>query len=590
MTTLHIMWRLIRFRPKLYLLNGFCALVYWFMMLLPGLIALQFFDVLAGKTQVAVGLWGLIVLLIMLELGRVCVGLIWQAIELTFALTTSALIRRNLFEHFLRKSTDHSPTSPSGSVISRFRDDVDDIVGFPGKFGLLKLMSAAISNLTAFFIMLHINVVITLFVFVPLILIVVATHQMRKRLQKFRLVSREATSQVVGIMGETFTSVQAIKIASAEKRVVDYIGSFHTHRRMTALQDLFFQSLLQALQGGIVNIGTGLLLLIAAGQIRLGTFTIGDFAFFVYNLGSVIGVGSLAGTLMAQSKQVSVSVDRLKTFLQVTDLKTMVAYNPIPMGGSFPMTSSIPIQATDQLVQLKISHLTYQYPGTQRGIRNAHLEISQGEFVVITGRIGSGKTTLLRTILGLLPKQQGELCWNGTVIEDLAAFFIPPRVAYTSQAPRLFSDTVRNNILLGLSDTSVDLTSALHLAVLEQDIDKLEERLETMVGPRGAKLSGGQIQRTASARMFVRNPEIYIFDDASTALDVETEKIFWDQLHAQPEKTFLVVSHRPATLRRANKILVLKDGQVIAAGPLDELLLICEEMRELWQTSFASNS
>ena len=182
------------------------------------------------------------------------------------------------------------------------------------------------------------------------------------------------------------------------------------------------------------------------------------------------------------------------------------------------------------LQTLEVAGLTYHHPGSGRGIGGASFRLQRGQFTVVTGRIGAGKTTLLRALLGLLPRDAGEIRWNGRAVADPATFFVPPSCAYTPQVPRLFSETLRENILLGPPVAEARLAAAVRLAVLEPDVAAMEGGLDTLVGPRGVRLSGGQIQRAAAARMFVREPQLLVFDDLSSALDVETERLLWERL------------------------------------------------------------
>jgi ATP-binding cassette subfamily B protein len=269
--------------------------------------------------------------------------------------------------------------------------------------------------------------------------------------------------------------------------------------------------------------------------------------------------------------------------LQGTPAEKLVAYTPVYIRGDLPEVPYHPKTPTDQLETLEVRNLSYRFPDTGRGIENIDLRLDQGSFTVITGRVGSGKSTLLATLLGLLPAQSGEISWNGQRVEAPGDFFVPPRSAYTPQVPSLFSETLRDNILMGLPEDQVNLEKAVRMAVLEQDLREIPGGLSALVGPRGVKLSGGQRQRAAAARMFVQDASLLVFDDISSALDVETENELWARIFAeQQDATCLVVSHRRPALQRADQIILLKDGRIEATGRLNELLSASREMQRLW--------
>ncbi|MBA2317444.1 MAG: ABC transporter ATP-binding protein, partial [Euzebyales bacterium] len=172
----------------------------------------------------------------------------------------------------------------------------------------------------------------------------------------------------------------------------------------------------------------------------------------------------------------------------------------------------------------------------------------------------------------------GAIDWDGETVTEPAAFMVPPHTGYLPQVPRLFSASLRENLTLGVQTDDDALSDAIRRAALDRDLDGMDDGLDTLVGPRGVRLSGGQVQRAATARALTANPALLVLDDLSSALDADTERRLWARLldgeggaALSRRPTCLVVSHRAAALERADQILVLERGRVRASGTLDEL-------------------
>lgn len=595
-----MMWRMMLYRPWLYIANGVAWILIHVSPVVPGLLIKQFFDMLTGDSTLDAGVCGLAALVIAVAVARVANIYIGARLDNLHRFIISSLLRRNMMEDILRHPTSGPAVRSQGEVINCFQDDAAQAERSIS--WTLDVIGSAIFAGIATYILVSLNGRITLFVFAPLVVIGAVAHGASSRLEKYRREHRSATSRFTEGLGEVMSAVQAVQVAGAERHAAAHLHALGENRRRAAVKDRILDQILDAIFDNTMHLGMGLVLLLAAQSMRAGEFTVGDFALFTYYLSYVTEFAALVGHFMANYRQTSVSFSRMVDLLAGRDPGRLVEHNSLPLNG--PLETPAVDSATarppaDRLSTLRVDGLTYRHADSGRGIECVSVELQRGSFVAIAGRIGSGKSTLLNSILGLTPRNSGSIYWNGTEVLDPASFFVPPRTAYTPQVPRLFSGTLRDNILLGLDEPDEMLNWAIYAAVLDEDVKSLPNGLATVIGTRGVKLSGGQQQRVAVARMLIRRPDLLILDDVSSALDVETEKLLWDRIYgfgsaetlragsAHPPElcdwtpTCLVVTNRRAAVLRADHVIVLKDGRVVDQGDPVSLLHTCSELASI---------
>ncbi|MBV5261874.1 ABC transporter ATP-binding protein [Synechococcus moorigangaii CMS01] len=574
-----ILWHLIGYAQRLYWLDAALWLLMAALGALPGIFIQRFFDQLTGRSPAAHSPWVWIGLVFATGLARVVAIFVGRITKTEHRFLISTLLRHNLLKALLQRpgatlTQTNAQGEPHslGGMINHFREDVsqwEDLV-----VGTNEIMAAGLMAIAALGLLLTVNVPMTLLIFLPLGVIIALVQWSEQRLKRYRRASRQATQRVTGLINELFTAVEAIKVAGAETHVLAELRARGDRRQKLMVQDRVFTALLESGFANMISLGTGLVLLFAA-QLFQGDFSVGDFALFVYYLALITNFFGFFGSFLASTKQSDVSLNRMNHLLAAPPLPpashplTLAAplYLPTLSQPAPPLPQAFGMAVATSLDSFRIEGLTYHYPGSAQGITDISFTLWQGSLTVITGPIGSGKTTLLQGLLGLLPCQRGAWFWNGRAIASPRQFLIPPQVAYLPQIPQLFSTSLAENITLNWPATTTELDWAIATASLDTDLQTFPEGLETTIGTRGLRLSGGQKQRVAIARMLLRQPQLLICDDLASALDLETEQRLWRRLLVPKDQgdrpqTYLIVSHRPQVLARADQIIYLQAGRI----------------------------
>ncbi|UCD65013.1 MAG: ABC transporter ATP-binding protein [Candidatus Zixiibacteriota bacterium] len=466
-------------------------------------------------------------------------------------------LRGEVFTHLLRLTPSFYHNTRTGDLMARMTNDLEAVRQMIGP-GIMYISDTIVKLTVAFGIMIYLSPKLTLYAVLPLIILPVTVNRLANLLHVRSMRVQEKFSELTATAQENLSGIRVVKAYRQEE---PEIANFSVLSRayialnmaLARLQGMFIPSMrLTASLSYLVVFYFGGLEIIRGG-LRLGDVV----AFFGY-LAMILWPMIAIGWVTALYQRGKASLQRINRVLH-TQPQVQDAVGELydrPMKGA-----------------IELRHLTFSYNG-HTVLDNINLTVEPGQTVGLIGKTGSGKTTLVSLLARLFPVEQGRVFIDGVDINDWSMEALRRQVGFATQEPFLFSDTVAENIRFGHRQADdADIAAAAEIAALSKDIEGFRDGFGTIVGERGITLSGGQKQRTAIARAIVKKPAIVVLDDATSAVDTETEHEISERIKKiLTNRTAVVISHRVSSVKDADLILYMHHGAIVERGRHQELL------------------
>ena len=502
-------------------------------------------------------LYGLEVLILALGIGGF--RYVWRYFLLGTARRIEKALRDRLFIHLQTLSPSYFSHTKIGDLMAHATNDID-AVRMSLSLGLVFLMDTIILGVLTIFFMIYIHPKLTLFAILPMPLITLITllfsqsiHHRFETLQKtFASLTERVREAIAGIR-----VIKAYVLEEREMEKLSHLSQDYIQKNLnvTKVWGMFFPIILF-----FSNLSMAIVLYLGGKLTIFQSISIGDFVAFMSYLGLLAWPMMALGWAINVIQRGSASMERLNRIFEETP----------EIFDSSDVIRSGPLKG-----RIEMRGLTYS-PGNGGNplLQDIHLTVKEGERMVIVGRTGSGKTIFCNLIARILEPPKGHLFLDGIEIHKIPLEVLRKSVGYVPQDTFLFSDTIRENIALGKLDaTDEEIEEAARLAQIYDEIMEFSEGTNTVIGEKGITLSGGQRQRIAIARAILMNPPIFILDDALSSVDIQTEERILGGLEKFLRgKTSILITHRIAPLRRANRIIVLEEGKVAEVGDHHSLL------------------
>lgn len=468
-------------------------------------------------------------------------------------------IRKKLSNHLQALSARFYANNQVGQVISRVINDVEQTKDFI-LTGLMNIWLDCITIIIALSIMFFLDVKLTLAALFIFPFYILTVYVFFGRLRKLTRERSQALAEVQGFLHERVQGISVVKSFAIEDNEAKNFDKKNTNFLTRALKHTRWNAYSFAAINTVTDIGPIIVIGVGAYLAISGSITVGTLAAFVGYLELLFGPLRRLVASFTTLTQSFASMDRVFQLIDEDyDIKNGVGAQPIEIKQG----------------RIDIDHVSFQYNDNEAPIlKDINLSIEKGETVAFVGMSGGGKSTLINLIPRFYDVTSGQILIDGHNIKDFLTGSLRNQIGLVQQDNILFSDTVKENILLGRpTATDEEVVEAAKMANAHDFIMNLPQGYDTEVGERGVKLSGGQKQRLSIARIFLNNPPILILDEATSALDLESESIIQEALDVlSKDRTTLIVAHRLSTITHADKIVVIENGHIVETGTHRELM------------------
>lgn len=468
-------------------------------------------------------------------------------------------IRKQLYNHLQALSARFYANNQVGQVISRVINDVEQTKDFI-LTGLMNIWLDCITIIIALSIMFFLDVKLTfaaIFIFPFYILTV---YFFFGRLRKLTRVRSQALAEVQGFLHERVQGMSVIKSFAIEDNEAKNFDNHNKNFLQRAFQHTRWNAYSFAAINTVTDLGPIIVIGVGSYLAITGSITVGTLAAFVGYLEQLFGPLRRLVSSFTTLTQSFASMDRVFQLMDEDyDIKNGIGAQPIKISEG----------------QIDLKHVSFKYNENEKEVlHDINLTINKGETVAFVGMSGGGKSTLINLIPRFYDVTQGEILIDHHNVKEFLTGSLRNQIGLVQQDNILFSDTVKENILLGRPDATDDeVVEAAKMANAHDFISNLPNGYDTEVGERGVKLSGGQKQRLSIARIFLNNPPVLILDEATSALDLESEAIIQEALDVlSNDRTTLIVAHRLSTITHADRIVVMENGRIVETGTHQQLI------------------